>query len=115
MNLFLFFPLFTNTITVKNYLTALCKAYPEESFEHLLNKKFVGKESRAVITNKKYDTTEDKYIKMIERDAKLSDDRLKMALGKKKKSDGIQKKRKDSLTRSKRIKKAPPKYTKTDE
>ena len=110
------FPLFTNTITVKNYLTALCKAYPEESFEHLLNKKFiVGKESRAVITNKKYDTTEDKYIKMIERDAKLSDDRLKMVLGKKKKSDGIQKKRKDSVTRSKRSRKAPPKYTETDE
>ena len=109
------FPLFTNTITVKNYLTALCKAYPEESFEHLLNKKFVGKQSRAVITNKKYDTTENKYIKMIERDAKLSDDSLKMVLGEKKKSDGTQKKRKDSQKRSKIIKKAPPKYTETDE
>ena len=87
------FPLFTNTITVKNYLTALCKAYPEKSFEHLLNKKFVGKESRAVITNKRYNRTEDEYIKMIERDARLSEDRLKMVLGKKKKSDGIQKKK----------------------
>ena len=110
------FPLFTNTITVKNYLTALCKAYPEESFEHLLNKNFiVGKESRAVITNNKYDITEDKYIKMIERDAKLSDDRLQMVLGKKKKSDGIQKKRKDSLKRSKRSKKPTPKHNETEE
>ena len=109
------FPLFTNTITVKNYLTALCKAYPEKSFEHLLNKKFFGKKSRAVITNKRYNRTEDEYIKMIESDARLSEERLKMVLGKKKKSDGIQKKRKDSVARSKRSRKATPKYAETDE
>ena len=110
------FPLFTNTITVKNYLTALCKAYPEESFEHLLNKKFiVGKESRAVITNNKYDITEDKYIKMIENDAKLSDDRLQMVIAKNKKSEGIQKKRKDSVKRGKRSRKTTAKFAETEE
>ena len=103
------FPLFTNTITVKNYLTALCKAYPEESFEHLLNKKFVGKKSRAVITNKRYNRTEDEYIKMIERDAKLSDDRLQVVIAKNKKSEGIQKKR------GKRNRKGTPKYAETEE
>ena len=111
------FPLFTNTITVKNYLTALRKAYPEESFEHLLNKKFiVGKESRAVITNNKYDITEDKYIKMIERDAKLSDDRLQVVIAKNKKSEGIQKQRKDSvIKRGKRIRKTKKNYAETEE
>ena len=110
------FPLFTNTITVKNYLTALCKAYPEKSFEHLLNKKFFGKESRAVITNKKYDTTNDKYIKMIERDAKLSDDRLQVVIAKNKKSEGIQKQRKDSvIKRGKRIRKTKKNYAETEE
>ena len=109
------FPLFTNTITVKNYLTALCKAYPEESYQHLLNKKFVGKESRAVITNNKYDITEDKYIKMIERDAKLSDDRLQVVIAKNKKSEGIQKQRKDSIKRGKRIRKTKANYAETEE
>ena len=110
------FPLFTNTITIKNYLTALCKAYPEESFEHLLNKKFVGKESRAVTTNKKYDTTEDKYIKMIERDAKLSDDRLQVVIAKNKKSEGIQKQKKDSVVKkSKRKRIAKKNYAETEE
>ena len=110
------FPLFTNTITVKNYLTALCKAYPEESFEHLLNKKFVGKQSRAVITNNKYDITEDKYIKMIENDAKLSDDRLQMVIAKNKKSEGIQKQRKDSVVKkSKRMRKPKAKYAEREE
>ena len=103
------FPLFTNTITVKNYLTALCKAYPEKSFEHLLNKKFVGKESRAVITNKRYNRTEDEYIKMIENDAKLSDDRLQMVIAKNKKSEGIQKKR------GKRGRKTKTNYAETEE
>lgn len=109
------FPLFTNTITVKNYLTALCKAYPEESFEHLLNKKFVGKESRAVITNNKYDITEDKYIKMIEHDAKLSDDRLKMVMVIKKKTDGIQKKKNNSVKRGKRRRITTAKYAEIEE
>ena len=109
------FPLFTNTITVKNYLTALCKAYPEESFEHLLNKKFVGKQSRAVITNKRYNRTEDEYIKMIERDARLTQEKLEIVLEKNKKSDGMQMKKNDSKKRSKRVRKKKVKYNETEE
>ena len=91
---FLFFPLFTNTITVKNYLKALCTAYPEESFQELLHRKFVDKQSRAVIINKKYDTTEEKFIKKLECDAPLTQEKLKWVLEKKEKSDGIQKEKK---------------------
>ena len=113
MYLFLLFPLFTNTITVKNYLTALCKAYPEKSFEDLLQRKFVEKESRAVIINKRYDTTEEEFIKKIERDARLTQEKLEIVL--EKKSDELQKKKKDSKKRSKRVKKPTPKYTETEE
>ena len=85
LNLFLFFPLFTNTITVKNYLKALCTAYPEKSFEDLLHRKFVDKESRAVIINKKYDTTEEEFIKKLECDARLTQEKLEIVLEKNKK------------------------------
>ena len=115
MYLFLLFPLFTNTITVKNYLKALCTAYPEKRFQELLHRKFIDKQSRAVIINKKYDTTEEEFINKLECDARLTQEKLEIVLEKNKKSDGIQKKRKDSVIRSKRSRKATPKYAETEE
>ena len=40
----------------------------EESFKELLHKKFISKPSRAVTINKKYDTTEEEFIKKLEND-----------------------------------------------
>ena len=83
--LFVFFTLFPNTITVKNYLKALCMAYPEQSFKELLHKKFIDKHSRAVIINKKYDTTQEEFIKNLECDSRLTQEKLKLVHEKKKK------------------------------
>ena len=90
-------------------------AYPEKSFEDLLHRNFVEKESRTVIINIKYDTTEEEFIKKLECDAHLTQEKLEIVLEKNKKNDGIQKKKKDSQKRSKRVKKPTPKYTETEE
>ena len=60
------FSIFTNIITVKHYIKALCTAYPEESFAHLLTKKLIDKQVDPVIVHDKYDITEVEYIQQFE-------------------------------------------------
>lgn len=60
------FAIFTNNITVKHYIKALCTAYPEKSFADLLTKKLIDKQLDPVIVCEKYNITEDEYIQHCE-------------------------------------------------
>ena len=77
--------LFTNTITVKHYLTALCKAYPENSFNELLNRKLIDNNSTALILNQKYNASEALYIKQMEIEKRATKTQLETILEKNKK------------------------------
>ena len=60
------FSIFTNIITVKHYIKALCTAYPEDSFADLLIKKLIDKQVHPVIVHDKYNITEVEYIQQFE-------------------------------------------------
>ena len=59
----MFYYFFTHIKSVAHYVKALLKAYPENVFEDLLNRKFVCLENpKSVILNPKFNCTTDTYI-----------------------------------------------------
>ena len=98
---------------MKHYLTALCKAYPENSFNELLNRKLIDNNSTALILNQKYNTSEALSIQQMENKKRATETRLETVLENNKKKV-VKKKPTQSTNRTKRIKSSKPKYTKED-